>query len=208
MGLGRRNLAWLAALSAAAGVTACTPKSAEPPAQAQAPVAAAPPAEAPPPAPTPPAPEPADVTTPKLECALSVPPKARPGEPVEVHFKLTNRSDMPVWVLTWQTPLEGILGTVFQVTRDGEEVPYQGPMVKRAAPSADSYAAIAPGATVENTVEVTQAWDFKKPGTYRIAFRDTLMDVATRKEDVPRPGGEYRPTPVSCAPVDVTVAAR
>ncbi|GMU03108.1 hypothetical protein KH5H1_72290 [Corallococcus caeni] len=205
MRLGRRNLAWVAVLSAA-GITACTPKPAEPPAQQQAPVAATPPPAATPPAE--PTPEPAAVTTPKLECALSVPPKAKAGEPVEVLFKLTNRGDTPVWVLKWQTPLEGILGTVFQVTRDGEEVPYQGPMVKRAAPSADSYMAIAPGATVENTVEVTQAYDFKKPGTYRITFRDALMDVATRKEDVPRAGGDYKSTPVTCAPVDVTVAAR
>ncbi|WP_223645068.1 protease [Corallococcus sp. EGB] len=207
MGLGRRNLAWLAVLAAAAGVTACTPKPAEAPAQQQAP-AATPPAKTPPPAPPPPAQEPAPVTTPKLECALSVHPKARVGEPIEVLFKLTNRSDTPFWVLKWQTPLEGILGTVFQVTRDGAEVPYQGPMVKRAPPNADSYALIAPGATVENAVEVTRAWDFTKPGTYRITFRDSLMDVATRQEDVPRAGGEYKPTPVTCAPVDVTVARR
>ena len=127
---------------------------------------------------------------------------------MEVLFKLTNRSAQPVWVLKWQTPLEGILGTVFQVTRDGQEVEYQGPMVKRRAPSASSYEAIAPGATVENRVEVTQAYDFKKPGTYRITFRDELMDVATRQEDVPRPGGDYKSTPVKCAPVDVTLTAR
>ncbi|MGE6762873.1 protease [Corallococcus interemptor] len=198
--MGRMNLTWLAVLTAA-GVTACTPKPAEAPKEQQAPVAATPPAAEP-------AKEPTAVTTPKLECALSVHPKAKLDEPVEVNFKLTNRSESPVWVLKWQTPLEGILGTVFQVTRDGEELPYQGPMVKRAAPNADAYAAIAPGATVENTVEVSQAWDFKKPGTYRITFRDGLMDVATRKEDVPRAGGEYKSTPVTCAPVDVTVAAR
>lgn len=208
MGLGRRNLAWLAVLSAA-GVTACT-KPAEPPAVQQAPVAAAPTTPTPPPPSTPPpAPEPTAVTNAvNLECALSAPAKARVGEPVEVLFKLTNRSDKPVWVLKWQTPLEGFLGTVFQITRDGEEVDYRGPMAKRAAPNADSYAAIAPGATVENRVEVTQAYDFQKPGTYRIAFRDALMDVATRKEDVPAPGGDFKSTPVTCAPVDVTLAAR
>ncbi|WP_158621717.1 hypothetical protein [Corallococcus aberystwythensis] len=47
MGLGRRNLAWLAVLSAAS-VTACTPKPAEAPAQQQAPVAATPPPATPP----------------------------------------------------------------------------------------------------------------------------------------------------------------
>ncbi|RKH22173.1 protease, partial [Corallococcus sp. CA031C] len=155
-----------------------------------------------------PAPEPAAVTTPNLECTLSAPATAHVGESVEVLFKLTNRSAQPVWVLKWQTPLEGILGTVFQVTRDGTEVQYQGPMVKRAAPSASSYEALAPGATAENRVEVTQAYDFKTPGTYRITFRDELMDVATRQEDVPRPGGDYKPTPVKCAPVDVTLTAR
>ncbi|RKH38555.1 protease, partial [Corallococcus llansteffanensis] len=143
-----------------------------------------------------------------LDCALSAPAKARVGEPVEVLFQLTNRSAQAVYVLPWQTPLEGILGTVFDITRDGEEVSYQGPMVKRRAPSESSYVTIAPGATVENRVEVTQAYDFQKPGTYRITFRNELMDVTSRKEDVPRPGGDYKPAPVKCAPVDVTLTAR
>ncbi|RYZ35568.1 MAG: protease [Myxococcaceae bacterium] len=129
------------------------------------------------------------------------------GESVEVLFKLTNRSAQPLWVLKWQTPLEGILGTVFLITRDGTEVEYQGRMVKRAAPSASSYEALAPGATAENRVEVTQSYDFKTPGTYRITFPDGLMDVATRQEDVPRLNGDYKSTPVKCAPVDVTVTA-
>ncbi|WP_199729041.1 protease [Corallococcus sp. CA053C] len=208
MGLGRSNLAWLAALSAAGAVTACTPKPAEPPAQ-QAPVVAAPtPTKDTAPSTPPPTEEPAAVTTPNLECALSAPAKARVGEPVEVLFRLTNRSAQAVYILPWQSPLEGLMGPAFDITRDGEEVSYQGPMVKRRAPSESSYVTIAPGATAENRVEVTQAYDFQKPGTYRIAFRNELMDVTSRKEDVPRPGGDYKAAPVKCAPVDVVVTAR
>lgn len=209
MRLGRSNLAWLAMLSTATSVTACTPKPSEPPAQQAAP-AVAPPAPTKDTAPStpPPTPEPAAVTTPTLDCALSAPAKARVGEPVEVLFQLTNRSAQPVYILPWQSPLEGLLGPALAITRDGEEVSYQGPMVKRRAPSESSYVTLAPGATAENRVEVTQAYDFQKPGTYRIAFSNELMDVTSRKEDVPRPGGDYKPAPVKCAPVDVVLTAR
>src|SRR4051812_12353323 len=65
-----------------------------------------------------------------LECGLRVPAQVRAGEAVPVHFRLTNRSGESLAVLTWRTPLEGTFGNDFRVTRDGEELPYQGPMVK------------------------------------------------------------------------------
>ncbi len=178
------------------GAGACTPRKEAPP---------APPAaqrqEAPPP-PTKQQ-EPPTMDT-KLECTLSVAPQVAAGEPVEVLFRLTNRTERPLYVLDWHTPLEGLRSNLFTVTRDGAEVPYEGPMMKRGAPSADDYVAIAPGASVEARVDVSLAYDFKPPGRYRLTFRDELMDVATEQAELPHRLEGFRPLPVKCPSVETT----
>ncbi len=155
-----------------------------------------------PPAPTKQQETPAMDTT--LECTLSVAPQVAAGEPVEVLFRLTNRTERPLYVLDWHTPLEGLRSKLFTVTRDGAEVPYEGPMMKRAAPSADDYVAVAPGASVEARVDVSLAYDLKPPGRYRLTFRDELMDVATEQAEVPHPLEGFRPLPVKCPSVETT----
>jgi len=140
----------------------------------------------------------------KLECTLSVAPQVGPGQPVEVLFRLTNRTQRPLYVLKWHTPLEGVRSNLFTVTRDGAELPYQGPMVKRAAPSADSYVSIAPGASVEARVDASLVYEMTAPGRYRLTFRDELMDVATEQAEVPRGMDGFQPMPVKCPSVEVT----
>jgi hypothetical protein len=142
-----------------------------------------------------------------LDCALSAPQTVKAGEPVEVVFKLTNPTAKPLYVLDWHTPLEGLLNNIFTVTRDGTEIPYAGPMLKRANPGADDYVTVAPGATVEGKVNVALAYDFTQPGRYRIAFRNQLMDVATQQGEVPHVMDAFHGQPVKCNEVETTVTA-
>jgi hypothetical protein len=149
---------------------------------------------------------PAMATT--LECSLSVPPSLKAGQPVEARFQLINRTAQPLFVLKWRTPLEGrLLGNDFEITRDGAEIPYQGPMAKRGNPGADSYVTLAPGASVEAKVELSLAYELTQPGRYRIAFRNELMDVAEKQSDVPRSLDQFRPQPVRCPVVETTITA-
>ena len=140
-----------------------------------------------------------------LECALSAPATVKAGEPVEVVFRLSNPTSQPLYVLDWHTPLEGLLNNIFQVTRDGAEISYAGPMLKRANPGADDYVAVAPGATVEGKVNVALAYDFTQPGRYRIAFQGRLMDVATQQAGLPHTMDGFRELPVKCNEVETTV---
>ncbi len=142
-----------------------------------------------------------------LDCALSVPSSVRAGDPVELSFRLTNRTAKPLFVLSWRTPLEGLRGNDFQITRDGTEIPYQGPMAKRGNPSAESYVTLAPGASVDAKVELTLAYEMNQPGRYRIEFRGTLLDVAENQADVPRTLDQLKSTPVRCPVVETTVTA-
>jgi peptidyl-Lys metalloendopeptidase len=140
-----------------------------------------------------------------LECTLSAPHRVRVGEPVPVHFRLTNRAPGPLYVLTWRTPLEGLRGNDFLITRDGEELRYRGPMVKRGEPEREHYVVIASDASADADVDLAPAYDFQQPGRYRIAFRGPVMDVAERATDIPRPLELLRPVPVACPVAEVEV---
>jgi hypothetical protein len=148
-----------------------------------------------------------DATAQSLECTLSVPPRLKVGEPVPLLFKLTNRSAQPLFVLEWHTPLEGLLSNALEVTRDGAPVPYEGRMVKRGAPTAEDYAAIASGASVEAEVDVSLGYDMKQPGTYRITPRGRLMDVALQKEGLPRGLDQFQEQTLKCPTVETTLVA-
>ena len=143
----------------------------------------------------------------KLECVLGVDPQVRAGEPVMVRFRLTNRSKQRLFVLNWHTPLEGLLSGYLRVTRDGAEVPYQGPKVKRGDPEADEYVALAPGASADAEVEASLAYDFRPPGRYLLAFEGRLFDVAEKEAEVPRPLARHRAAAVRCPAVVTTVVA-
>ncbi|WP_245767184.1 protease [Stigmatella erecta] len=144
---------------------------------------------------------------PSLTCEMSVPPRLKVGVPVELRFKLSNPTSQTVYALKWHTPLEGLRNNFLEVSRDGTEVPYQGPMVKRADPSAEAYAPLAPGASQEAQVDVAMAYDFTRPGTYRIAFRGTLMDLGTSQADVPRKMDAFQSVELRCPAVETVLSA-
>ncbi len=141
----------------------------------------------------------------ELECSMSVAPRVRAGEPVLVRFQLTNPTSQPVYVLNWQTPLDDVPSNSLEVTRDGVEIPYQGPMFKRGDPEAEDYVAIAPGASASAEVEVSLPYEMREPGRYRIAFRNQLLDVTAQQAEVPRPRAQHRAVTVRCPAVETSV---
>jgi hypothetical protein len=97
---------------------------------------------------------------------------------VVVKVAITNTSDQDVSVLTWNTPLDRLITDCFAVTVDGKPVEYDGPMVKRAAPTASDYLVIKAGQTVEAEYPVSDAYDTSKPGNYLIKLKTPIPDAA------------------------------
>ncbi len=190
----RGNLGWVAGLCLAVGGWGCAarkeaaePQQAQPTGQKEAPAVGQ------------------KETPGSLACSLSVAPRFKVGEPVMVRFQLTNSSAQALHVLGWHTPFEGLLNNFLQVTLDGVDIPYQGPMLKRGDPTAEDYVAIAPGASKDAEVEASLAYDFSKPGHYRIAFRNELLDVATQQAKVPHTRDGFKPMTVQCPAVETTI---
>ncbi len=90
---------------------------------------------------------------------------------VVVKVTLTNTSDTPQYVLKWLTPFQGLDTPLFEVTRDGEPVPYLGPIIKRPVPKKSDYFVIKPGATHTVKVELSALYDMSVTGDYQISYK-------------------------------------
>ncbi len=138
-----------------------------------------------------------------LECRVE--PVA--DSPAGVRFSLVNKTDAPLWVLRWNTPLEGWKGTLFTVTYDGTEVPYQGPMLKRGDPGQGDYVEIPAGETAAATIDLAQAYEMGQPGKYEVTVTGGLHDVTKDGSSVPRPRDRHEAVELRCAGVTLEVGA-
>jgi peptidyl-Lys metalloendopeptidase len=139
-----------------------------------------------------------------LECRLE--PVA--DSPTSVRFSLVNRTAGPLWVLRWNTPLEGWKGTILTVTHDGTEIPYQGPMLKRGDPGRDDYVEIPAGETTSNTVNLADVYEMGQPGKYEVKVTGALHDVVKDGASVPRPRDRHEAVEVRCEGVTLEVGAQ
>ena|SRR6185312_12127554 len=92
--------------------------------------------------------------------------------------KITYRNDSAedIYLVRWQTALQGVEGNLFDVSRDGQEVPYTGRLYKRATPRAEDYIRIPAGASRSADVELSSVYDLSRTGEYSIRYRVSLQD--------------------------------
>ena len=141
-----------------------------------------------------------------LVCRLAAEGKHSAGGPVMVSFVLRNRSARAVSILDWQTPLEGLLGDIFEIVpaSGGKELEYRGPMVKRRAPQGDDYVRIPPKGELSGRVDAAAAYDLSRPGRYTLTFRGSILDLV-EGADPPRSGRELRPVTLDCGSVPIDI---
>jgi hypothetical protein len=105
-----------------------------------------------------------------LRARLAAPATLPDGHLVELEFTLANHSETALYVLKWYTALEGLGGDIFRVERDGDPLPYEGPLAMRGDPTPDAYVFLEPGETATAAVDLAAAYDFSEPGRYTISF--------------------------------------
>ena len=108
---------------------------------------------------------------PRLTCILQAPSGVALIEPVvPLGFTLRNDSPADVRVLSRQTPLEGFLGDLFDVTIAGRRLDYRGPVVKRGPPTEAEFVTLAPGAHAHATIDLLEGYDLSAAGSYTVRF--------------------------------------
>lgn len=97
-------------------------------------------------------------------------------EPMEVLFYFHNATDKAVTILPWGTPLEtNMTADRFTVSIDGEVMPYSGPVVKRAVPTAGDFITLSAGEKKEVVVSLSDGYDVSKSGDYEIALKEFVF---------------------------------
>ncbi len=143
-----------------------------------------------------------------LEATVEVPATLTSGDVVKLRFTLTNNTDTRLYILKWYTPLEGIMGKIFRVERDGQVIPYQGILATRVAPTAEAYVLLEPGESVSAEVDLATAYDFSQAGEYTIEFLSpSISHVARTKSEMAKSLDDLRPVQIRSNRVTVKIAS-
>jgi hypothetical protein len=130
------------------------------------------------------------------------------GQPVPLEFTVVNHGG-PAHLLTWNTPLEGWFAAYVDVSRDGQPLPYQGPMFKRGDPTPQNYVHLAAGEAHKAQVDLALPFDFSVPGRYRVVPHITVFDlIPESKGKPPRPRDAHQSVALSCNTVEIEVSGR
>lgn len=92
-----------------------------------------------------------------------------------VEVILTNTSNKIARVPKYQLPLGELEAKLFSISRDGEAVAYEGPMIKRGLPLASDFAILRPGQSYRSVVQLADAYDMRKSGTYTITLASPMQ---------------------------------
>ncbi len=108
----------------------------------------------------------------KQRCSIAISADSLLAEQVLINFNIKNPFNRNMKLLMWYTPLEGFLSDLFIVTNSdtGEQLDYQGPMIKRLKPQAEDYLSISPNEVSSATVNLSLAYVFSK-GNYHVKLK-------------------------------------
>lgn len=114
---------------------------------------------------------------PPFSCTLTAPATYTLGDAVLVTCRITNETARSYRVLTWGTPLEGEVTHYLEVRRDGEKVEYDGRLIMRGEPGADSYLTLGPGEQVTRVLDVSASYAIDRPGAYTVTLAGRFHDA-------------------------------
>ncbi len=104
---------------------------------------------------------------------------------VELEFTLKNDTANAYEVLTWGTPFEGeINDNMFDVTKDGQPLPYLGPQLKRGAPQKEDFVEISPQGELSATLLLEKAYAITGPGLYTVQYRKPYISVNSNQGEM------------------------
>lgn len=90
--------------------------------------------------------------------------------PIIIDFILTNRSSSSIRVLRWSTPINGVSGDIFLVTRGSQPIQYIGRLVKRGEPTEADFINIEPGQSIAVPVDLSLYYAIYEAGNYTVTY--------------------------------------
>ncbi len=92
-----------------------------------------------------------------------------------VEVTITNTSRKTARVPKWALPAQVPGSNLFSISHNGEEVRYEGMMVKRGVPTAEDFAILRPGQSYRTTVDLGASYNLSKAGNYTVSYAAGLQ---------------------------------
>ncbi|WP_190219667.1 M35 family metallo-endopeptidase [Streptomyces griseosporeus] len=123
-------------------------------------------------------------------------------------FEIRNAGQETYRLLTWDLPLEDEPLNFLTVTRDGNDIAYDGKLLRRGSPLAKEYINLAPGASKSVEVDISRIYPVQAPGEYTVTLNATVHDVYAIAEDAAPTHAldEFEPLPLAETSVSFTLS--
>jgi peptidyl-Lys metalloendopeptidase len=92
-----------------------------------------------------------------------------------VEIVVTNTSRKTLRVPKYALPSSAIESNLFAVNRNGEEVRYEGAMIKRGVPTTNDFAILRAGQSLRSVVDLSETYNLSKSGQYTVTFASPMQ---------------------------------
>ena len=100
----------------------------------------------------------------------------RGSSAVACSFVYTNNAREDLYLLTSETPIEGLFGPFLDVSLQGSEpIPYHGIIAYRLPPTKDDFLLLKAGESLFATVQITDAFNIDTDGLYTIRYSEPVQ---------------------------------
>ena len=96
------------------------------------------------------------------------------GDEVTCRLTITNSDDSTLYLLRRNTPLEAISSNNFFVTRNGEQVQYDGLFYQRSSPTSEEYLQVPAKTSVSSVVDLSHSYPLASEGRYTVKLDSTI----------------------------------
>ena len=95
-----------------------------------------------------------------------------------VEVTITNTSNQSVRMPSYLLPSSLVQTKLFRVSRDGEQVQYEGPMIKRGLPTAAEFTVLRPGESRRTVVDLAKGYDMSQGGQYTVTLLSSTQHAS------------------------------
>ncbi|MEO8764936.1 MAG: M35 family metallopeptidase [Ginsengibacter sp.] len=92
-------------------------------------------------------------------------------------FELTNHTKLPLHVLKWNTPLEGLKSDCLAVSKNGRRISYDGLLIKRGQPRPEDFVALQPGQSASSKINVGAAYNIASAGKIKVDYNPEKLTL-------------------------------
>ena len=106
------------------------------------------------------------------------------GKDIICKAVITNSEDRDNYLLKRNTPLDKLVSHTFQITKDGNPVPYDGLLYQRTPPTSKEFLLVPAKSSISTSIELSQSYSLKPNADYKVILRAMIAYYTHNISDI------------------------